>query len=213
MSGILSRPSANDVQAAIAADPEGALDALTPTRLLYIADIAAAWFNGDNTTLVGVIPLTAAEAVVGTKIRVRGEVKMAFQGASLTPGGDFVALAFNVSSSSAFQTQGVGYVVTGGASAVYYIDAELELKTTGVSKYKVGLGSSTPTYLGFAAIDGVALQRWGNVAAVTAFVEDPTTPEDVGSTAGLVVQLQTTGGTAKSICNFQMDLSYEIITA
>ncbi len=190
---------------------EQLLSDLTPTRILYVTDLAASWFNGSKNDLIGVIPLTAAQAVVGTKIRVRGTVKMTFQGTATTPGGDLQAIVFNVASDSSVQEHGVGYVVTGGAAAEFNIDLELELKNGGTGKYKVGLGSNTPTYLGSASLTGSSIQRWGDTGSSTGFVEDPTTPESVGSTAGLVVQLQTAGGTAKSICNVIIDLNYEYL--
>lgn len=207
--------SSDIVQAAIEADPDGALTALTPTRILYIDDLTAAWFNGSNTELMGVIPLTSAQAVVGTKVRVRGFARVHFQGSAALAGGDAtLAVVFNVAADAANQVEGVGIVVNSGETNRFDIDVELELKTAPSSKYKLGLGASTPTYLASVLRAGLTFERWGNTGDSTAFVVDPTITESVGSTAGLVVQLQVFGGSTNlSICNFWMDLNYEVITA
>ena len=199
---------------ALAADPEGALSALTPNRILYLADLAASYFNGTHTTLIGVIPLTAAQAVVGTKIRVRGFVRSHFQGISPDAGEDAsFYVGFNVAASAAHQFEGFGLFLNLDATNKFEIDAELELKTAPSSKYKVGLGANTPTYVATSLSPTLGFQRYGREADNTIFVVDPTTAESVGSTAGLVVQLQTNGGIIdQSICNFWLDLNYEITT-
>ena len=207
--------SSATVQEAISDDPEGALTALTPTRILFLDDLPATWFNGSSTELLGVVPLTSAQAVVGTKVRVRGTVRVHFQGASPDLGEDTtVALVFNVAADAANQVEGVGLVVNAAATNFFHIDIELELKTAPSSTYKLGLGANTPSYL--ASINRAALtfDRWGNTGDSTAFVIDPTVAEDVGSTAGLVVQLQAFGGSIdQSICNCAIDINYEVVTA
>lgn len=201
------------LEGASAAELAAVQDALTPTRILYVADLPATWHNGDKTELMGVIPLTAAQAVVGTKIRVRGEVRVRFQGSDPTFGLDeAMFLVFNVAADAANRVEGVGIVLNAGNTAVIIIDAELELKSAGTGKYKVGLGSSTPTYLASALRPSSGWVRWGEETTPTSFIIDPTTSEDVGSTAGLVVQLQQVGGTSNlSVTNFHSDLSYEFV--
>ena len=219
MSGILSGTTPASVLAALrkmtAAEALASVQALTPTRILFVDDLAAAWFNGSNTELLGVIPLSAAEAVVGTKVRVRGTARLHYQGASPDFGEDAtVAIVFNVAADAANQVEGVGLVVNSAATNFFHIDIELELKAGTSGKYKLGLGTNTPTYLASIHRAALTFDRWGNAGDSTSFVIDPTIEETVGSTAGLVAQLQVFGGSVdQSICNCAIDLNYEIVPA
>lgn len=190
------------------------LSDLTPDRVLYIADLPASWLNGSQNVTVGTIPLTSEEAVVGTKIRIKGEVKVRFQGTSPVFGGDdTMVLSFNVAASAANPFEGVSIVISAGATCIFYIDAELELKTFIGGKYKVGVGANTPTYLASILRSSVGYDRWASEAGGSLVVSDPTTPETVGSTAGLVIQLQGSGDTTQSICNLWIDINCEVIPA
>jgi hypothetical protein len=191
------------------------LSDLTPNRLLYVGDIAASWFNGTSNETIATIPLTADQAVVGTKIRLRGFVKAGFQGIYPAIGDDVLfCLVFNVAADSATATEGAVFLLNSGRSSVFHVDIELEMKNAGTGKYKIGL-SSTQIYNALAIYDANSsiISRTWDEGSSSAFVVDPTTAEDVASTSGIVVQLQAVSGiTNQSLCNFWMDLNYEITT-
>jgi hypothetical protein len=189
------------------------LSDLIPDRVLYIDDLAAGWFNGSNEELAGVIPLTAAQSVIGTKIRVRGFVKTLFQGtAPAFPGDLIMVLAFDVAENSATPFEGVLIQINAGECSHIDIEAELELVAATGANYKLAKGSNTPTYTATATPTGGSFQRWGNEEDATGYVIDPSVEGVSGGSAGIRVMLQVAGGVADaSTCRVWVDLSYDII--
>jgi hypothetical protein len=184
---------------------------LTPNRLLYINDYAGTFFNGTNTEQVGVIPLTAAQSVVGTKIRLRGFVKIGWQGSFPIFNGDcMVSLVFNVASNSANASEGVVFILNATQSTLFHVDAQLELVAGASGKYKVGALAAHPIHC-LAIRDNAATTAFWSDTTSSLYVIDPTTEQNVGSTEGIVVQVQSTGGSTNlSLCNLWIDLNYEI---
>jgi hypothetical protein len=188
------------------------LSDLTPNRILFVDDLPASWFNGTSNDTITTIPLTAGEAVVGTKIRLRGFVKVGFQGIFPEFGGDCsMLLAINVAASSANPLEGVIFVLNFKNSQIFHVDAEIELKTAGSGLYKAGVPASQVFHC-LAVTTGALPARAWDEAGTSLVVLDPTTAETVGSTAGLVVQLQAVGGEInQSLCNVWVDLAYEVV--
>lgn len=200
------------LQTATAAQAESIRNSLTPNRVLFVSDLAANWFNGSKNDSIGAIHIPSSEATVGTKVRVRGVCKVHFQGASPAFGGDaVVCLTFNGDANATSSFEGVALVVNGGSSSIFEIDLELDFKAGTSGKFKLGLGANTPSYVATAARSGGIFERWGSEAESSLFVVDPAVEQSVGAACDILIQLQAAGGTTnQSVCNFLLDVSYEI---
>lgn len=186
------------------------LSDLTPSRILYVNDLSSTFFNGTNIDSAGVIPMTSAQAVVGTKIRCRGFIEVVFQGTAAFVGNPTFGLIFNNFSNSANTTQGTLFVIGQGTCARIGVDLEIELKAGATGKYYVGLSSTHTKNGSIVATGGLGL--WG-VDGVDADGSAPTIEENIASTNPILVKVVSYGGiTNLSICSIVIDLNYEITT-